>query len=131
MAKSGSGRPLSHPLVRGRPGPKYVPGVPGLPVQVTFRVRETRWMLFGSLGLVVGAALAFLLRGFVGWRLAGPLVALGGVCGWLASLLFARDRCVERGCGAVLPRGVTHCPRCGSAIIGVLAVGGGAADRDD
>jgi uncharacterized membrane protein len=101
-----------------------------LPVQVTFRVRETRWVLFSAVGLLIGVAAAFLLRGIGGWKTAIPLVALGTLGGWLSARLLARDRCVERGCGAVLPRGVTHCPRCGSAIIGVLAVGGGASDAD-
>jgi hypothetical protein len=98
---------------------------------VTFRVREIRWGLFSVVGLLIGAASALPLRDFGGWKIAVPLAGAGACCGWLAAKLFARDRCVERGCGAVLPRGVTHCPRCGSAIIGVLALGGGAADRDD
>lgn len=131
MAKSGSGRPASRQLVRGRHAPSFVPGVPGLPVHLTFRLRETRRLLFTGLGLLAAAGVAGALWKVIGWRGAIPVVAAGGLLGLILAMLLARDRCVERGCGAVLPPGTRQCPRCGATIIGALALSGRAAGEED
>jgi hypothetical protein len=100
-----------------------VPGVPGLPVHVTFRVRHARRPLYASLGLGVGLALSVPVWHVEGWIPCAALLLCGLAAGWFAAGALSRDRCVEPGCGAILPRGLTRCPKCGSTIIGTLAVG--------
>ena len=99
-----------------------------MPVHITFRLRQPRRLYFAGIGFAVGAALAIPLWRPVGWRLIVPLVALLTLAGWVASMVFVRDQCIERNCGAVLPRGAKSCPRCGGAIVGVVALAGKEAD---
>jgi hypothetical protein len=87
-------------------------------------------MLLAAIGLLVAIGLSVPLWKVGGWRLVVPVALLLPTMGWFLSSWLTRDRCVEPGCGAVLPRSARVCPKCGGTIIGVLVAGRGPAGGD-